>query len=73
MPKSTGDDWMSVPDACYFPGIVNRTLYSLIDTGQVPAFKFGRVILSRRTDVVAFLEGQRIEPGTLRHLSHPKE
>jgi hypothetical protein len=34
----------------------------------VPAYKFGRVICLRRTDGVAFLEGQRIEPGTLGHL-----
>ena len=52
MPKSTGEDWMSVPDACRLLGINNRLLYRLIDEGQVPAYKFGRVIRFRRTDVV---------------------
>jgi excisionase family DNA binding protein len=41
-------------------GIGNRTLYAMIDQGQVPAYKFGRVIRLRRTDVLAFLERQRI-------------
>ena len=47
MPMSTGDDWFSVGDASPYLGIHNRTLYSLIDQGDVPAYKFGRVIALR--------------------------
>jgi excisionase family DNA binding protein len=70
-PKSTGEAWFSVPDACRPLGIVNHTPYRFIDEGQVSAYKCGRVIRLRRTDVVAFPGRQRIEPGTLGHLRNP--
>ncbi len=37
--------------------------------GDLPAYRFGRVIRVKRTDVEAFIEASRIEPGTLDHLS----
>jgi len=43
-------------------------LYRFIDSGDLPAYRFGRVIRLRRPEVVAFIETRRIEPGTLRHL-----
>ena len=49
-------------------GITNRTLYRFIDEGQIAAYKFGRVIRLQRTDVDAFIEASRVQPGTMRHL-----
>ncbi len=37
--------------------------------GELPAYRFGRVIRVKRVDVEAFIERSRIEPGTLDHLS----
>ena len=68
VPASTGEDWFSVRDASRYLGIHQRTLYSLIDKGDVPAYKFGRVIRLRRHEVEAFLERQRVAPGSLRHV-----
>ena len=45
-----------------------RTLYRFIDEGELPAYKFGRVIRLKEDDVVAFVERSRIVPGSLEHL-----
>jgi len=66
--KSTGDAWMGTVEASEHLGITLRTLYRLIDTGQVPAYKFGRVIRLRRDEVEAFIAASRVEPGQLGHL-----
>lgn len=49
-------------------GITPRTLYRFIDEGQLPAYKFGRVIRLRRSELESFVQNCRIEPGTLEHL-----
>lgn len=49
-------------------GVTLRTLYRFIDEGQLAAYKFGRVIRLKAADVEAFIDGARIEPGTLEHL-----
>ena len=36
-----------------------------VDDGQLPAYRFGRVIRVRPEDVEAFIESCRIAPGTL--------
>lgn len=60
--------WLSTKEAARRLGIANRTLYRLIDEGQIAAYKFGRVIRIQETDVDRFIESARIEPGTLEHL-----
>lgn len=60
--------WMSTKDAARQLGITTRTLYRLIDEGQIPAYKFGRVIRLQEAEVNAFIAGARIEPGSLDHL-----
>ena len=49
-------------------GITPRTLYRFIDEGQIPGYRFGRVIRLKQQDVDAFIESSRIAPGTLEHL-----
>ena len=60
--------WLSTGEAASRLGITARTLYRFIDEGLVPAYRFGRVIRLQRSEVDAFIERSRIQPGTLEHL-----
>jgi len=60
--------WLSTAEAARKLGIGARTLYRLIDEGQIPAYKFGRVIRLQEREVDAFIDAARIKPGTLEHL-----
>lgn len=62
------DRWMSSKEASRSLSISVRTLYRLIDDGEIVAFKIGRVIRVRQVDLDAFVDGARIEPGALVHL-----
>ncbi|MFP5320704.1 MAG: helix-turn-helix domain-containing protein [Acidimicrobiia bacterium] len=66
MPASV--EWLSTADAAKALGITPRTLYRFIDAGDLPAYRFGRVIRVKQADVDAFIEGARIQPGSLEHL-----
>ena len=66
--SSSDIDWLSTKGAAEYLGLTPRTLYRLIDEGQIPAYRFGRVIRIKQSDVDSFIEAQRIEPGTLAHL-----
>ncbi len=68
MPKSTGKEWLGAPAAARYLGIYLTTLYRLIEAGDVPAYKIGRVIRLRRVEVDAFIDRSRIRPGELDHL-----
>lgn len=61
-------EWLSTADAAERLGINTRTLYRLIDAGEIPAYKFGRVIRVQGRDVEAFVESARVKPGSLEHL-----
>ena len=61
-------EWLSTAAAAKRLGVTTRTLYRFIDEGQVPAYKFGRVIRLKEAEIDAFIEASRIEPGTLEHL-----
>jgi excisionase family DNA binding protein len=61
-------EWLSSAEAAARLGITPRTLYRFIDEGQLPAYRFGRVIRLKATEVDAFIDLCRIEPGTLDHL-----
>jgi excisionase family DNA binding protein len=68
-PASSGEvRWLSTRDAAHHLGITTRTLYRLIDSGQIPAYRFGRVIRLKSAEVDAFVESARIQPGSLEHL-----
>ena len=49
-------------------GITPRTVYRLIDSGQLPAYRFGRVFRLQGREIDAFIDSARIQPGDLRHL-----
>ena len=61
-------DWLSTKEAATALGLTPRTLYRLIDEGQLPAYRFGRVIRLKQSEVDDFVSSSRIEPGTLEHL-----
>ena len=66
-----GDDdiiWLGTKEAARRLGVTSRTLYRFIDEGGLPAYRLGRVIRLKQSDVDAFIETCRIEPGTLEHL-----
>jgi excisionase family DNA binding protein len=60
--------WLSTAAAAKRLGITSRTLYRFIDQGEIPAYRFGRVIRLKQDEVDAFIDRSRIEPGTLDHL-----
>jgi excisionase family DNA binding protein len=59
---------MSTPAVAEYLGLNTRTVYRLIDEGELRAHKFGRVIRVQEADLLDFIEKSRIEPGTLDHL-----
>jgi excisionase family DNA binding protein len=61
-------NWMSTQEAAEKLGITVRTLYRLIDHGELAAYKFGRVIRLQEADVDGFIDASRIAPGSLEHL-----
>lgn len=61
-------EWLSTKEAARRLGITPRTLYRLIDEGQIPAYKFGRVIRLQQSEVDEFISGAQIQPGDLEHL-----
>lgn len=65
--------WTNTKDAAELLGITTRTLYRFIDEGQVPAYKFGRVIRLRRKDIDDFIEASRVTPGSLSNLYPPRK
>ena len=68
-PDGPGEiSWLSTGEAASRLGITPRTLYRFIDEGQLPAYRFGRVIRLKETEVTTFIDSCRIEPGTLEHL-----
>ena len=56
--------WMSTQGAAEKLGITVRTLYRLIDHGELAAYKFGRVIRLQEADVDGFINAS----GSLEHL-----
>lgn len=55
-------EWLSTAEACALLGVHLRTLYRLIDAGDVPAYRMGRVIRLQRAQVLDYIERARIQP-----------
>ena len=65
---SADGDWLSTKEAAAALGLTPRTLYRLIDEGQLPAYRFGRVIRLKQSEIDVFVGDSRIAPGSLEHL-----
>ena len=61
-------EWLSTKEAARRLGITPRTLYRFIDSGDLAAYRMGRVIRLQKADVDAYIEQCKVEPGTLEHL-----
>lgn len=71
---STADiTWLNTVETARRLGITPRTLYRFIDDGKLPAYRFGRVIRLKESEVAEFIEQCRITPGTLEHPAAPDE
>lgn len=60
--------WLSTGEAAKQLGVTTRTLYRFIDEGQLPAYRFGRVIRLQESEVHEFIQSCRIPAGSLEHL-----
>jgi excisionase family DNA binding protein len=65
---TTTKAYLSSKEAAERLQITLRTLYRLIDEGQLCAYKFGRVIRLKAVDVDEFVKSAQIKPGDLKHL-----
>ena len=65
MSSSSGIVWLNTAETARRLGVTPRTLYRFIDEGQLPAYRFGRVIRLKEDEVELFFESCRISPGTL--------
>lgn len=66
--EGSGTEWLSTQAAAKRLGVTPRTLYRFIDQGELPAYRMGRVIRLRTSEVDAYIESTRIQPGSLEHL-----
>ena len=63
-----GPDWLATPEAARYLGLGAPTLHRLINEGLLPAYNVERVIRIKVSDLDAYIDACRIEPGTLTHL-----
>ena len=55
--------WLSTADTAAALSVTQRTVYRMIDNGQLAAYRIGRLVRVRRCDLEAYLEAARIQPG----------
>ena len=63
--------WLSTNQAANELGVTVRTVYRFLDEGDLPGYRFGRVLRIKAADVEAFAEAHRVKPGALSHLYPP--
>ena len=44
-------DFLSIAEACALLGLSKRTVFRLLQSGRIPAAKFGRRVIIKRTDL----------------------
>ncbi len=57
--------WLSTGEAARRLGLSVPALRGLIESGQLEAFRFGRVVRIKEPDLAACIERCRIKPGEL--------
>ena len=66
--SNMGVKWMSSNEAAERLGVTTATLYRFIDEGRLPAYRMGRVIRLKESELEDFERTCRIQPGSLSHL-----
>lgn len=61
-------EWLSMEDVGEELGIGVKTVYRLINRGELVAYRIARNYRVRPADVVAYLESARVKPGEMDHL-----
>jgi len=62
------DPWLSTGEVADRLGVTTRTVYRLVNDGRLEAFRIGRAVKVRRSEVARFLDAARMKPGELSHL-----
>ena len=60
--------WFRVGHAATRLGVVPKTIYRLIDKGELTGYRIGRVIRIKESDLLAYEASSKIQPGDLAHL-----
>lgn len=60
-------DWLSIDEAADELGVHRKTMYVLVDKGEIPAYRIGRVFRIKNEDLGVYLESVRVQPGTISH------
>ncbi|HUF98203.1 MAG TPA: helix-turn-helix domain-containing protein [Ilumatobacter sp.] len=61
-------EWLSIPEVAKRLGVSVRTLYAIVNRGELTAYRFGRVYRIMSADIDKFLDNVRVKPGDLDHL-----
>ncbi len=62
MTLNTEKEWLTVLELHNWIGLGRSKAYELIQTGEIPSYRIGRVIRIRRQDVEDWLEKNRYRP-----------
>jgi len=54
--------WLSTDEAARYLGLVDASVKRLVSSGDLPAYRIGRVFRYRLEDVQAVMEGARVVP-----------
>lgn len=60
--------WLGTQQVADELGLTLRTVYGLVNRGELIAHRFGRVIRIRREDLEDYLQRSKVKPGSLDHL-----
>lgn len=63
--------WLGTPEVAAELGLSQRSVYAIVNRGELVAYRLGRVYRVRRADLDAYLESARLAPGDLGHLLPP--
>jgi len=69
--SSNETEWMGTLAAARYIGVTQRTVYRFADSGDLAAYKLGRVLRFKRSDLDDYLAAVRVQPGELKHLYPP--
>ena len=62
------NEWLSIPEVAKRLGVTVRTLYAIVNRGELTAYRFGRVYRITSAGLDKFLDSVRVKPGDLDHL-----
>jgi len=61
--EAEGKEWFSPDELWRWLGLGRTKTYELLQSGEIPSYKIGRVRRIRRADIESWLEQNRSRPG----------